>query len=223
MPTKMLPRPTSPVSLADVLRLVRRQFADIDPVRIRLEPRPGTATEADLIDANERKDGPLCELVDGTLVEKVMGFEEATIGGEIYSAIREFIRPRRLGVALPADGMMRLAPGLIRLPDVTYNSAAKFRAWRTSKPTVADFGPDLAVEVLSKSNRRGEIERKRNEYFAAGTTLVWEVNPRRQTVSIYTSPAAGRRLGIDDTLTGDPVLPGFSLPLAELFADPLGD
>ena len=65
------------------------------------------------------------------------------------------------------------------------------------------------------------MARKRREYFAAGTRLVWEVNPRRRTVTVYTGPRTSTRLTETDTLTGGDVLPGFSLPLAELFADPL--
>ena len=67
----------------------------------------------------------------------------------------------KLGRIWPSEGMYRFAPGLIRLPDITFVSPEKYRQWRKSKPTIADFGPDLAVEVLSKSNRRGELERRR--------------------------------------------------------------
>jgi Uma2 family endonuclease len=77
----------------------------------------------------------------------------------------------------------------------------------------------LAVEVLSLSNTAGEMARKRDEYFRAGVRLVWEIDPRARTVRAYTAADQFRDLTAADTLSGDPVLPGFTLPLADLFAE----
>jgi hypothetical protein len=79
--------------------------------------------------------------------------------------------------------------------------------------------PDLAVEVLSPSNTEAEMARKRQEYFAAGVRLVWMVDPDARTVTVYTAPDQSTVLGEVDTLSGDPVLPGFTLPLRDLFAE----
>ena len=80
--------------------------------------------------------------------------------------------------------------------------------------------PDLAVEVLSDSNTKAEIARKRREYFVAGTRLAWIVDPRTRTVEVYTSPdAPDATLDQEQMLNGGTVLPGFSLSLAELFAE----
>ena len=79
--------------------------------------------------------------------------------------------------------------------------------------------PDLAVEVLSSGNTLGEMARKRDEYFGAGVRLVWEIDPRVRTVRIYTAIDQFRDLTATDTLTGDPVLPGFTVSLAQLFAE----
>ena len=141
-----------------------------------------------------------------------------------HDALARSLEEQRAGaVQTGASARTALQALEARLPDVTFVSAAKWRAWRRQRPAVADFGPDLAVEVLSRTNTRAEMARKRREYFAAGARLVWEVNPRRRTVTVYTTPTASTRLAEADTLTGGNVLPGFALPLAELFADPLGD
>jgi Uma2 family endonuclease len=79
--------------------------------------------------------------------------------------------------------------------------------------------PDLAVEVLSKSNSPREMARKRDEYFRAGVRLVWEIDPRTRTVRVYTAVDLFEVLTVADTLTGGDVLLGFTLPLADLFAD----
>lgn len=69
----------------------------------------------------------ICELVDGTLVEKPMGWEESAIAGLIIHFLVSFTKPRRLGTVLGADGMLRLVPGLVRVPDVSFLRGASSR------------------------------------------------------------------------------------------------
>lgn len=76
----------------------------------------------------------------------------------------------------------------------------------------------MAIEVLSKSNTKKEMARKRKDYFHAGVRLVWEFNARKRSVRIYTDIEEFKDLTEADVLTGDPVLVGFTLPLAKLFA-----
>lgn len=212
----------SPLTAADLPAIIDR-LGGIDPARIRLQPPPGTATEKDLVLVVERKLGALCELIDGTLVEKAMSVEESLVGSWLVTMLNNFVRPRRLGVVLGADAMLRVAPRQVRLPDVSVISPVKWRAWCRTRPAIGDFGPDFAVEVLSRKNTRKEMTRKRRDYFAAGTRLVWEINPRRRTVMVYTSLKNPTRLIEADTLSGAPVLPGFTLAVAELFSDPMSD
>lgn len=79
--------------------------------------------------------------------------------------------------------------------------------------------PDLAAEVLSKSNTPKEMSIKREEYFKAGVEVVWEIDPKKRTIDVYTEPTNPVTLGIDDTLDGGSVLPGFKLPLTDFFAE----
>ena len=83
--------------------------------------------------------------------------------------------------------------------------------------TALTLAPDLAAEVLSRSNTRGEMERKLKEYFLAEVRRVWLIDPRARTARVHTSPDAFTLLGVGDALT-DPALPGFALPLVDLFA-----
>ena len=84
---------------------------------------------------------------------------------------------------------------------------------------IPDLYPDLAVEVLSESNTPEEMERKLREYFLAGVRLVWMIDPRKRAAEIYTTPdAPSGTLDESQALDGGKVLPGFTLPLAELFA-----
>jgi Uma2 family endonuclease len=116
---------------------------------------------------------------------------------------------------------MRLAPGLVRLPDLAFLALASFPDGKRPRGPIAPVGPDLAVEVLSTTNTKAEIARKLREYFASGTKLVWLVDLKTTSVCVHTSPTCSTRLELASggVLDGGAVLPGFRLPLADLFAD----
>ena len=118
---------------------------------------------------------------------------------------------------LGADGMQRMVPGLVRIPDVSFFARGKLtRAKHVASP-IAPLAGDLVVEVVSKSNTKPEIARKLEEYFGAGSKLAWVVDPKRQTVRVHTAPAEFVVLGLDDVLEGGNVLPGFRLAVRDLF------
>jgi Uma2 family endonuclease len=206
--------PKPPDTLAELLQ----RLGDIPPERVRAVPAPGTATEDDVL-AIHARENRLYELIDGILVEKGMGYSESMMAGAVLSLIRAFVLPRKLGLVTGADGMMRLFPGLVRIPDVAFASWDRIPARRVPQAPIPDLVPNLAVEVLSESNTQREMERKVGEYFRNGVELVWLIDPRDRTARVYRSPVDVTLLGENDTLDGGNVLPGFSLPLAELFAE----
>src|SRR5947209_5551596 len=108
----------------DAARIAER-FGPIDLRRICMDPPPGLGTEDDVIRFNERENR-LFELIEGVLVEKTMGAYESMLAIEIAALLRNWFKPRKLGTILGADGMLRLAPGLIRIPDVAFLSMDKF-------------------------------------------------------------------------------------------------
>jgi Uma2 family endonuclease len=203
-----------PETVADLLR----RLGNIPAHRVRLQPPPGTATEKDLIRNNESKlRTAICELVDGTLVEKPVGWEESAVACFILQAILNYIRPRKLGKVLGADGMLRLVPGLLRAPDVSFLVRGKLTRYKNGGERYPSVAADLAVEVLSKSNTKAEIARKMVEYFAAGTRLAWVVDPKTMTVRVHTAPREWVERGLDDVLDGGDVLPGFQLAVRDVF------
>ena len=194
------------------------RFGDIPIARIRTNPPPGEATEADVIDLHDRHDR-LCELVDGTLVEKAMGWQESELAVIIARLLGNFVAANRRGKVFGSDGMFRLRPEHIRIPDVAFISNRRFSG-RTLTPTAFwELGCDLAVEVMSPSNTRREMERKLSDYFAAGVQMVWLVYPKAREVVVYSSPSDSVTLVGDDLLDGGAVLPGFSIPVSQLFAE----
>jgi Uma2 family endonuclease len=209
----------TPLDVETVADLIAR-LGGIPPARIRWKPLPGTATEKDLLALVDGDDKRLCELVDGTLVEKAVGSPQSFLAATLIGFLSPFVRAHRLGKVGAPDGLMRMPGGNVRMPDVLFIARARWRALSDREAAITGLSPDLAVEILSKTNTRQEMARKRREYFAGGTRLVWEINPRRRTVAVYTSPTEHVTLIEADTLDGGDVLPGFTLPLAELFNDP---
>ncbi len=192
------------------------RFGAIVLTRVRHDPLPGRATEEDLLRVNEGHDA-LCELVDGALVEKAMGNYESLLAMALGRFLSEIVADRDLGVVLGPDGMLRLRSGLVRLPDLSFISWQRLPNRRIPASAIWDVAPDLAVEILSRSNTREEMERKLLEYFAAGVRLVWYVEPKLRQVLAYTTPEHPLFVEYSQTLDGGDVLPGFSLPLAKLF------
>jgi Uma2 family endonuclease len=186
--------------------------------RIRLRPPPGTATEKDLIAALEAPRKRLCELVDGVLVEKAMGTREGLLAAILIQLIWNYVEAQDLGVVISSDGPFRLWLGLVRIPDVSFVSWDRLPEGELPQHAVARVIPDLAVEVLSKGNTKKEIERKLREYFQAGVRLAWVIEPKTETARAYTAPDEGQRIPREGSLDGGDVLPGFTLPLKQVFA-----
>jgi Uma2 family endonuclease len=193
------------------------RLGNIAPERVRMQPLPGTATEKDLIRFNDRTDR-LYELVDGTLVEKVMGYPESLLAVDIIQLLGPHVRQHDLGALAGADGGMRLMAGLVRLPDVSFLARARFPDGHRPTEPVAGLAPDLAIEVLSAGNTPGEMARKLKEYFLSGVRVVWFVDMRKFTVEVFTAPDQSTLLGEDEVIDGGDVLPGLALPVREVFA-----
>ncbi len=186
--------------------------------RIRFHPFPGTATVQDILDIH-RNEGKLCELVAGVLLEKAVGFTESNLAAFLIEVLNVFVRPRNLGLVTGEAGTVELAEGLVRIPDVAFTRWDRLPGRRHPTAPVPHLAPNLAIEVLSRSNTPGEMAVKRQDYFTAGVELVWEVDPDVRIVTVYTSPTQSTVLGVKDVLDGGSVLPGFTLPVQELFAE----
>jgi len=201
-------------TLADLLR----KLGGIPLERVRLHPPPGTARDQDVVEA-EAHENRLFELIDGTLVEKAMGFRESLLAVALSGCLRTFVKANKLGVVTGSDGMMRLFPGMIRIPDVAFISWGRLPNGKVPSEPVPNIVPDLAVEVLSESNTPEEMARKRREYFDAGVKAVWEFDLNARAATIFLPDGSVRKVASQEVLRGEPVLPGFSVTMAELFAE----
>lgn len=202
-------------TVADLLH----ELGDVDATRVRMSPRPGTATLEDLIEANEHRDAVVCEWVDGTLVEKTTGFYESRLMVHVSFEFTLYLRQHDIGMLAGPDGVMRILPRVGRAPDITF---IRWESHPGGKPLprskkVPAVVPTLAVEVLSESNRPAEVARKRSEYFRVGVKLVWEIDPKTESATVFRSLTESESIPPGGTLDAGDVMPGFTLSLRALF------
>lgn len=183
--------------------------------RIRLYPSPGRATEADLLALDGRG---LWELVGGTLIRKAMGQYESELSSILIRLLGNYVDEHDLGKVFAPDCMTRIEPGRIREPDVSFVSWARLPRGPRNRDPVLSVAPNLAIEVLSESNTPQEMEAKRLDYFSIGVEEVWEIDPATRKARIYSAPEVFHEVEPDGLLEGGSILPGWQLPLAELFA-----
>lgn len=161
------------------------------------------------------------ELIDGELVEMSPSADEpSSIGATITGMLWSFARPRRLGRIYNAEGGFVLFPerATVRAPDVAFVRAERMPRGEARKhfPRLA---PDLVVEVLSPSDPISELLVKVQMYQESGVQLVWVVDPDLETITIIAPNQPITILSITDHLDGGDVLPGFTVPVSEIFAE----
>jgi Uma2 family endonuclease len=157
-------------------------------------------------------------VVNGVRVEKRMSAFEQFIAGLLHVRLGEYCRDNPVGYPLVETMFAIPGSGNDRKPDVAFVS---FQTWPAARgiPTTNAWpvAPDLAVEVVSPTDRMFDVFAKLDEYFRGGVRQVWLVLSNVEQVLVFTSPAAVRILTRTDELAGDPLIPGFRLPVAELF------
>lgn len=164
-------------------------------------------------------DGKRAELVRGEIVEMAAaGGEHGVLALWLGARMVVSVDAHDLGKVLGTDTGFVLStnPDVVREPDIAFLSKARL----ATTPVTPEFprgAPDLAVEIISPGDTASEVQEKVAEYFAAGVRLVWAVYPRNKTVNVHYPNGITRRLDIDDALDGEDVIPGFQLPLRDLF------
>jgi Uma2 family endonuclease len=137
------------------------------------------------------------------------------VGGELYA----YLKNNDIGMLYGEAAVLEILPDIGRAPDVSFIAWASLPGGKPPPRSdkVPAVVPDLAIEVLSASNTPGEMARKRDEYFRAGVKLVWEIDPTSRSANVFTGPNAVTPVPTDGTLDGNPILPGFTLSLRDLF------
>lgn len=164
-------------------------------------------------------DGSRYELVDGQLVERTMSMESAWVAGEVFAALREHAKSESAGLVFNSDASYQCfgeEADRVRRPDVSFIRQGRLSAEQFHEGHCRIF-PDLAVEVASPNDLYDDVQQKVREYLSAGVTLVWVVDPPGKSVMVYRRGGPVELLEESDQLGGDPVLPGFSMRVGDLF------
>lgn len=174
--------------------------------------RPVTAEEL-----FEMGDIGRCELIRGEVTKMApAGFDHGGISSELDFRLRGFVKRERLGRVVTAEAGFILSrnPDTVRAADVAFVRRERIRPGR--HPRFFEGAPDLAIEVVSPSDRMSDVQAKVNEWLAACARSVWVVDTPNRSIDIFHSGGHMTRFRESDVLTDD-VLPGFTLKLDELF------
>lgn len=200
-----------PVTLAEEGVRENWDVADGSPAEADGTPEPRERVDED------RKG---YELIHGTWVEKTeMGLEAATVTNFLQEAITTHVRRIGLGTVAGSEGGYQLfpnAPKLVRKPDISFVAAGRFPGGKVPRGN-AKLAPDLAVEVVSPNDGCEAQEQKLDEYLRAGVRLVWVVYPNTRAVYVYRPDGTAARKTAAESLDGESVLPGLTIPVADLF------
>lgn len=166
--------------------------------------------------------GVQLELVRGEVVA-VPGTNKvhSMIAFRFAQLLDAFVTPRQLGIVSTDNTtyIVERGPDSVRIPDVSFIAWERIPDEEFTE-TYWSLAPNLAVEVVSPSEKAHERDEKIDQYFEAGTQLVWVLWPRERRVQVYTSDGHVRELGANDELDGGDVLPGFRVRVGDLFALP---
>jgi hypothetical protein len=218
-----MPRLPDPAPVPPGIRTLadfQHWLGDIPAERILLRPPPGMANASDVLRI-ERQENRLCELVDGVLIEKRLGYKEMSVAAALLAALEEHVQAKQLGVVTGPEGLYRLGDHLVRAPAVAFCAAGSFRRDSTPGEAVAGIIPQLVVEITDAA-AQAELDRKLADYSSAGVKVVWVIQMERRTATAYSSPTRSKSVSASGVLEGGRLLGGFKLPLRRLFEQFLG-
>src|ERR1051325_1455606 len=163
-------------------------------------------------------DGFIHEVVDGELVMSPKNnFEHEDICARLVTAMRTFVKAKRLGIVLGSSAGFWMFNRNCRAPDISFIPIERLRKLGFTGRTRKFFpgAPDLAVEILSPNNTRKEIDARLRDFFSSGTQIAWVIDPETESVEVCYSLTNRKLIGPGGELDGEHLLPGFRFPIAE--------
>lgn len=161
-----------------------------------------------------------CEIIKGELVVSPAGIEHEEIGVRLIIALGTYIRKQKLGIVCGSSaGYWMKDKTSFLSPDVLFITKERLKGEKRAPKKFFDGAPDLVVEILSPSDTVERLHEKIVEYFDNDARLIWVLNPEEQVVLVYHTPQPDKLLRMNDALDGEDIVPGFSMPVSELFAE----
>jgi Uma2 family endonuclease len=178
-----------------------------------------SVTAEELLFMRSRQDGAWYEIDDGvlTLCEPAV-YEHFDIGTALTVALYNYVDQHNLGRVFgdSATYVLSRKPDTVRIPDVSFIRPARIPSGAAIKQFIQG-PPDLAVEIMSPTDRMATVERKAEQYIKAGTELVWITRPKDRLVFVLRGDGSSQQLRINGSLDGEGVIPGFRYPVSRLF------
>jgi Uma2 family endonuclease len=159
------------------------------------------------------------ELVNGKIYQMApTAYTHAMVESRVSKLLSLHVDDKQLGYVMVGEGGMytHREPDTVRAADVSFISHERLA--QVTSPSYLDVIPELIVEVLSPHDRWRDVTEKLEEYFTAGALQVWLVEPERRLVYLYTSSTQTSILGVAETISDIPFLPGLAIPVADIFA-----
>jgi Uma2 family endonuclease len=163
--------------------------------------------------------GLKCELIDGELLMSPTGYNHEHIGARLLARMINHAERYNHGSVCGSSFGCRMNSGNLLSPDISFIRRDRLPATPEERKRFFQGAPDIVVEVLSPWDRTGRVHEKMEDYFLSGARLLWVVNPEEKTILVYHTPYAPKLLTDKDALDGEDILPGFRLPVSELFGD----
>jgi len=164
-------------------------------------------------------DGQRHELVAGEILDMTPTFyDRSFIVGAIFKQIVLLTAGKIPGnLTVESSFLIARNPDTVRIPDIALVTQERINASGIPRTFYAG-APDLAVEVISPSERAAEIEAKITEYLLAGTQIVWVVQPMTRTVTVHVPNQSPRLLTVNDTLDAGDLIPELALPVRDILS-----
>lgn len=164
-------------------------------------------------------DGNKHEVIKRALIVSPAGIEHEDIGVRLILTLGAFVKAHKLGIVVGSSAGFWMKNRDFLSPDVSFIAKERLQGYKRPPKKFFDGAPDLAIEVLSPSDTIEALHDKIVDYFDNGSKVVWVINPEERIALVYHSSQPDQLLRAEDKLSGEDVVPGFSLPVHELFAD----
>ncbi|MCL1470682.1 Uma2 family endonuclease [Argonema antarcticum] len=197
--------------------LIQNPPENLAESQIENPPEQKIWTDAEFMALN--RDGHRYEIVNGELIDMGnSGAKHGYVAIILSAALFNCVSTQKLGAMFDSSTAFKMKSGNKRSPDISFMAKERLQGLDDLPEGFLEGAPDLAVEILSPSNTVEEIHNKLVEYFENGARLVWVLHPKEKYVLVYRSAQSpDRLLKSTDSLDGEDIVPGFTLPIADLF------
>ncbi|MCL1467381.1 Uma2 family endonuclease [Argonema galeatum] len=197
--------------------LIQNPPENLTESQIENSPEQKIWTDAEFMALN--RDGHRYEIVNGELIDMGnSGAKHGYVAIILSAALFNCVSTQKLGAMFDSSTAFKMKSGNKRSPDISFMAKERLQGLDDLPDGFLEGAPDLAVEILSPSNTVEEIHNKLVEYFENGARLVWVIHPKEQYVLVYRSAQSpDRLLKSTDSLDGEDIVTGFTLPIADLF------